>query len=662
MLRLFQVYLPSIDSVAVIDFWNLTPEKFEWFNVLLKVVSDKKVIKFCQRGIFDFLWIFWKFRFLPRNVIDTFLLSQIEKAGQIEGFLFDVGIQRPNSLENLAEEHGFVHDKSLQSSDWSNPILSQDQINYACRDAKITYLIGQTLYEELSEAYPLVVDAECSSIGGFVWMTYNGIPCDVNVLNKLLRSYYDKANSEAQRLSKLMPFDPIYHKKVLEREEELKQLKMSGTKTRKAPFKDKPFNVASPAQILVYLKRCGYDEELKKIDKSSGEMKDSTGKEILFKLSSDHPEHKELREIVLFRGVNYAASKLKSYRESYDPFRQCIDTTYNILASQGMGRSSSSEKGKSDKGKKTQNCQNVSNYLTSHEHFGLKPIRSICRPKEGYVLAEIDLDASHSQFARQLSGDESLTRSKREGIKLHYFTLSAMFKMQGINHTPEDCIKLVAGELDPGNHVMYKRLYKLSKNVFYSFLNCSGAATLQQTFFKEEMLISLEDCKFYLDACALSFHQLREFQNQVYNDALKTQMKVQSRLGESLGTFIYTRPCDGSILYYRGFRQQNRFNGRWEYKWKISDIVSGLWLRPEATVMKKAIGQITDFHLDNPDLDFRMVNFSHDSVMLEIKKEHIEGVLPYCFDIVKNSMRRFIPDYEPEDPWQDTIKLESWAK
>lgn len=653
-LRLFQVYLPTIDQVAIIDFWSLTNDQFNWFNELLKVLADKNIIKFCQRGIFDFYWIYWLFKVIPQNVIDTMILSQIEKAGMYEGYLFDARIKAPNSLENLSNEHGFLHDKSFQSSDWSKPQLSTAQLKYAARDAVITYKIGEILLKEVMETQPLVVKAECGSIPAFVWLQYNGLVCDVHTLNDLLESYSDKAKHELKRLEKLMPYDPVYHQKVIERDNELASIAANNQKTRKAPFKDKPFNVGSASQVLIYLKNCGYSEELLKEDTTTGAKRESSGKDILFKLYSDNPDHHELKEIILYRGIAKAASTLRSYRESYDRYRKCIDTSYNVLATQGMGRSSSGEKGST-----AQNCQNVSNYLTSHEHFGLKPIRSFMKPRPGYVLAEIDLDASHAQFARYLSQDTNLQRSKNEGIKLHYFTLSSMFKMQGKSYSPEDCILLVSGKLDVGNHTVYKRLYKLSKNVFYSFLNYSGAGTLQNTFFKEEVFVSYDECKLYLVACAEAFEELRIFQDQIYSKAMKTKMRLSSRLGDSLGMFVYTKPCDGSTLYYRGMRQQKY--GQWGYYWKISDIISGQWLRPEATVMKTALGDIASYKVET-DLDFRLVNFSHDSVIIEVHESVIDPVIPHCFELMNNSMRRFIPDYEPESGWQSTIKKESWAK
>lgn len=656
-IRLIQTYLPTIDQVAVIDLWNPTTEQLIWLNVLLDVLADPSIVKYCQNGMFDFYWIYWKFKVLARNLIDTRLLSQIEKAGQYEGYLFSKpSVQSPNSLEFLSLEHGYDHDKSQQSSDWGKLFLSPAQISYAARDAIVTYKIGKDLITQLMEDQPDVVMAECGSIPAFVWLQYNGLVCDVQTLNHLLESYSNKSRMAHKALEKLMPYDPNYHLKVVARQAELDQLAASGIRTRKAPFKEKPFNVSSSSQVLAYLKSCGYSEELIKEEKGTGIKKESSGKDVLFLLSAENPDHVELKEIALYRGVAKAASTLKSYRESYDPFRKCIDTSYSVLAVQGMGRSSSGEKGS-----KAQNCQNVSKFLPSHEYYGLDPIRTFMKPRDGYVLAEIDLDASHAQFARYLSQDTNLQRAKNEGIKLHYFTLSSMLAFEGKHYSPEDCILLCEGKIDSGNHSTYKRLYKLSKNVFYSFLNYSGGGTLQATFFKGEMFVSLEDCKKYLQACADAFCELRQFQDQVYSNAMKTKHRLSSRLGHVLGDYVISHPCDGSTLYHRGTYHYNTNTGYRETKWKISDIISGQWLRPEATVMKTALRQVTDFRFDT-DLDFRLINFSHDSFILEIHKSVLEDVLPHCFEIVNASMRRYIPDYEPEAGWESCIKKESWEK
>ena len=676
-IRLIQVYLPTLDQVAVLDLWNLTTDQTRWLSCLMVQLADPKVVKYLQNAIFDAYFIYYKFRVMIRNIRDSRLLSQIQKAGQYEAYKFDAGIDNPNSLAQLAIEHYIPLDKSEQSSDWSALTLSREQLLYSARDPIACYKVGKILYNRLIQSQPLVVAAELGCIEAFVMLQYAGIPADVNDLFQTYSKYHQASVAEKRRLECLMPYDPVHHKKVRDRKDELESLQVRGIKTRKREIVDKPFNVSSASQVLIYLKTLGFDQELLKLDKKTGEEKDSTGRDILFNLYSEMRNAgsdslnqiiqdlfeservdyspfdviQSIQDIIYVRGITKAASTLSSYLDGYDPLLRRIPTAYNILATQGMGRSSSGDRSRSD----VQNCQNVSKHLPSHQRFGLPPIRSISTPRDGYVFAEIDLAASHAQFARFLSKDYALQESYDSGIKLHYYTLASILSMDGISVTPEECMDLVLGKADRERQEHYKHLYKLSKIVFYCFLNYGGGATLQGEFFKFEQFVSLSECKKYLEACTHAFFKLREFQDKTYQRA----MGDRTLLTLPNDTYVYfcrSFPIDGSIVYHR----VNTDNGKFYVK--ISDVVSVQWMRPEATVMKSALAQVAALILDDWKDNCRLVNFSHDSMMLEIRQELVGEILPVACEIVDASMRWFIPDYKAEEGWESCVKKYSWEK
>lgn len=660
-LRLVQVYLPKIDQVAILDLWNLTTDQTIWFNKLLGVLADPNVVKYMQNALFDLLWFRVKFGISIRNIIDTMVLSQLNKAGMYEAYLFNAEISSPNGLEWLSQEYGYKHDKQYQSSDWSDPNLSQDQIDYAGRDAIITYKIGRDSYERMSLYYPDQVEAELSSLAAFNELNYQCLPVgDINKLFLLWSAYKHAKNSMEIRLNQLMPEDPNQAEKI----KEYWKNPVLGKKGQPIQVpKPKPFNVGSPSQIKTYLIQKFGREAIESIDSKTGEVSESTGKEILFEIFTNHPEATEVKDIIYYRGISKASSTLESYYNSYDPFRKCLKVQYQSLATQGMGRSSSGNKKRKD----IQNAQNFSKYLPSHAVLGLPPVRSFIAARDGYTLLEIDLAASHLQFARMLSKDESLQSAKDSGIKVHYYTLASMLKFEGLNVTPEECIDLVKGKSQPSKKDHYEHLYKLAKTVIYSFLNYSGASRLQSTFFGYEIFVTVDDCRNYLQACADQYYGLRNFQDNAYSKASSTvdTVYIQNKItGEqiSLGKLGYSLTCDGSKVWHRCQPTQDR-RGNYHYKLNISDVVSVQWMRPEGTVMKKSLGDIHDLCLDEWGLhNARLVNFSHDSVMLEIKNDMVSTVAPVCCDIITNNMRVYIPDYEPEETWEEQIIKYNWAK
>jgi DNA polymerase I-like protein with 3'-5' exonuclease and polymerase domains len=653
-LRLIQVYFPHSNEVAILDVWEMDEPKKRWLNRLFDVLEDSNVVKYLQNSLFDLLW-FRCYGLQVRNVRDVKVLSSLNKAGQYEAYLYYAGISTPNSLEWLSQEFGYEHDKSDQKSDWSGK-LTESQLNYAARDVVVTYHIGRRLYETLSTYQPDVVDAEMRCLAAFNELNFQGLPVgDPAILDKVCALYRKAADSARGSLSRLLNEDPVQKKKI-DAYYKSPLIGKSG-KPIKVP-KAKPFNVDSAAQVREYLVATFGKDAIEKYDTSSGRYKESTGKDVLFDLYSSHPEATELKELLYYRGVAKAASTLESYRNSYDSNRECLKVIYQSLATQGTGRSSSGDKRRKD----LQNAQNIAKHLPSHQYYHLPPIRSIISARQGYVLFEVDLAASHLQFARVLSKDPSMQEAKESGIKLHYFTLSSMLKLDGLTVTPEECIALVKGRADKSKKEHYEFLYKCSKTVIYSFLNYAGAKRLQQSFRSYETNVSLEDCQRFLEACARQYWKLREFQDTVYRRACATIQSVYTynRLtGEQiyLGKLGYSITCDGAKVWHRA-EQYDRYD-----RLKISDVVAAQWLRPEATVMKNALATIHDRCIEEWGIDnARLVNFSHDSLMVEIREELVSEIAPKICDIVNDCMRIYIPDYEPEETWEEQVLKHNWAK
>lgn len=684
--RLWQIYIPSIDQVAVIDWFNLKTEQTKWIEVLLEVFADDRIQIYIQNAMFDCFWVYWKFRVVCTNVIDTRVLSQIAKAGLYDGYKFVLGNSTPNSLKTLALEYGYDHDKELQKSFWNKLQLDQEQVDYGARDAIVTYLIGKQLYTQLTQEQPQVVEAELGSIGAFAYMQFWGLSGDQNYILNLARSYEDAAHvlMNAKGLDKLMSYDPGQHAKIEEQYRVdpkelytkvslskcrslglldyqtpanqtlnnvvLQWLEKNGDRLKK--WQEKPFNVNSPTQITAYLQSIGFDS-------------DSSSKDVLFEIFSDHPERTELHHLIQYRSLMYASSRLRSYYDSYCSMRLGIQTSYSILATQGMGRSSSGGKASKDYQNpntslyKVQNAQNVSKYLPSHRAAGLDPIRSVVQARPGYMLCEIDLAASHAEFARHLTGDSALQEAKDSGVKLHFYTLAGMLALTGLNVTPQDCIELVGGRLESERAGYYKHLYTLSKIVFYCFLNGGWAPTLQQQFFKYEIFVSLRDCQDYIEACGRTYSGVKEFQNRKHREVNRTVTRRFTPDGMSLGMFGYTVTCDGAMVWLRA--QVNKYG---ETKVKLSDAVSVQWMRPEATVMKSSLMEIMNLIIKRKLIhDYvHLVTFTHDSVLLEIHEDYIEEVLPQCFEITQRNMQRFIPDYVHEGTPSDCIKGQFWGK
>lgn len=675
-IRLIQIYVPLAKTVYVIDLFDDQGLNDFWIEALLEKLSDPDVIKIWHNGLFDIGWIFYHYKVMSVNNFDSMIASQIIKAGKFWGFMQSFK-SSPNSLGFLCEEYGYEHDKEEQKSDWSIPVITQSQIDYAARDAYYTYQIAKASKDFLSKACPNVMLAEMGCIEAFVYMNYVGLPCNKVTLEERLKEYTDKAQEIEQELISKVTLKPeindLWFQTYYEKKGLPKKFEKAGAYEKECNITE--FKPGSSQSVGKWLASLVPIESLVKTDNKTGKSTIATGKATLFNLFTELKQQ-ELIDLIAYRSIKGAASKFASYLDSYIPETGSIACSYTVLATQGTGRSSSGKK--AAKGEiKYHNGQNFSKHLNTHRNHGLKSTRSIIQAREGYSLVEIDASASHMQFARHLSQDKSLIESNNTGLKIHYYTLAGILKQaRNMDVTPQEVEQLVLGNADKKNHGDYKNLYRLSKTVIYAYLNKAGAATLQNTFFNLEVAISKEDCKLYLDSCAEQYSGLTKFQMDKFNRVKRT-LKATYVNGRYIGHFAESKHMDGATTYHQAKRKPTDIVDNEESAdgediteyipavkdlyLKISDVVSSCWLRPEATIMKKSLGEVYRYQLDS-GLPFRLVNFSHDSYCLEVRNDVLSEVVPYCFDLLNNNFISYIPDYKPEGSWKDCVLGQYWEK
>ena len=110
------------------------------------------------------------------------------------------------SLKGLAKQHlGIEISKEEQLSDWSKEKLTDAQINYASKDAIITYQLFQYLYKELSErglltAYRLRREAQIP----IARMMLNGCHFNIVAHNELIKQWQEKEDYYQTRLTASM--------------------------------------------------------------------------------------------------------------------------------------------------------------------------------------------------------------------------------------------------------------------------------------------------------------------------------------------------------------------------------------------------------------------------------------------------------------------------
>ena len=163
-----QVYVCDLDAIGD---WK-TPLRAFWRNR-----NGPRLV--LQEAVFDLGWLQSAGFALPHwsRLFDTRLAARLtERRGQ-PGFKYDLKTLAKRFLDRDLP-------KELQTSDWSAPALSSEQLQYAANDAGILLELHGKLAPELAELEAQdVFNLEHRLLPCMVWMRENGAPVDVPMLH-----------------------------------------------------------------------------------------------------------------------------------------------------------------------------------------------------------------------------------------------------------------------------------------------------------------------------------------------------------------------------------------------------------------------------------------------------------------------------------------------
>ncbi len=198
-LRLIQMSNGRTTVVIDLDAFSemIAPGDNETLAPLRRLLSDKTKIKFIHNAKFDVKWIKHHLGVEVAGVFDTMLASILLAAGDQE---------KRHSLAEASLNFLQVEvDKSEQSSDWSNPELTESQLRYAAADALMAYRLGKKLEELLlNEAMMKVAGLEFDAVVPLSVMEMNGMHVDKILWEeKLENTHQRKKNVEEELKSAL---------------------------------------------------------------------------------------------------------------------------------------------------------------------------------------------------------------------------------------------------------------------------------------------------------------------------------------------------------------------------------------------------------------------------------------------------------------------------
>jgi DNA polymerase I len=351
--RLLQLATPGETFVVdVFGTGDLTP---------LKEVLEGGPVKTLHNAKFDYAFLKVEHGITLSTIFDTMLAAQLLSGGNYEASY---------ALEAVAERYADVElDKSARKEDWSRE-LSEDQIEYAARDAAVLLPLRERLQEELErEKLVRVSEIEFGAVATIAEMELAGIKLDVARWKELEIAVRERRDEAAVALEAHFP-------------EPEGVLPLEGLGPR--------LNLNSPKQITDAFRTLGID------------LPDT---KVWTLLKVDHPAAKALLE---YRELQ---KKLGTYLETYPNFIH--PKTGRIHANFLQCRVPTGRLA----------CTNPNVQQIPHED----EFRSCFVAEQGNTLVIADYSQIELRILAEVSGDPAFVRAFREGDDLHRMTAATMF-------------------------------------------------------------------------------------------------------------------------------------------------------------------------------------------------------------------------------------------
>lgn len=582
---------------------EITKKQYPGLKVLANLLWSDKVAIVGHNLTFDLRFLRYQFGLRARFIADTFVAARVLYGDYGKQQTIPGGFGLGNLLSKLC---GRSIDKTEQKSDWGG-LLTKKQLDYAAGD--IIYL--KELFEKLRDFYkgnhPLYTPTiaktsrlENDLIPVAIEAEYNGIPCDVDQLNKTINQVTE-----------------LYQQLLNDWDSLGTGLKPTQT-TKVKDYLNERFNLGLT----------------------------SLDKEVLAQ-TSDNSVCSLLQKI---RGVQTLINNLKGFELSTQLLNDNkVHTTYKTLT--GTGRLSS---GDAKTNKAYPNVQAVSakeNPLLNQFHL-LKP-RECIKPPEGYVMAVIDLSAAHARIAADLAKDKlAIAAQNDDSLDCHSMVAEFVARGQKLDWTTEYISKARKDKNNPDSK-QCKTFRDTAKNTFYGWLNGAGAKRIQaQITANTGHQPDLVDCESAIKGCEQLYPDLNEFKQRIVKKAESKAVELYGRKFARLFT------ADGSHLLFQ------MKEGKYGLQAPYTVVLAATWSRVEATAMKRSAIEVQQLADDHPEWDLKIFNVVHDELDLICRESFAELAITQCNEIINGNFQKMLKNgcsAGGETDWKKVL-VKSWAE
>ena len=386
-LRLIQLGSYTAKTIVLIDCFDLEEKDWQYLD---RFFNNGDRFWLAHNAVFDVGWLQEQGIHIRGNVRCTMLASR----------LLTNGIpQTKHGLDALAKRHLKVElPKEQQLSDWSKPVLSDEQKEYAARDVEVLLELDQILDQKISKAgLKASYILECQAIPAMAQMWRTGLPWNAEALEQYRADkdfdVQEMGDEFIRELDNALPEG----KKLPRNKEGDFNLRPKDTGSIRAGTKQYAgFNLKSSKQLLEKLSLIlGYTP-------TDNNGKASVGKEALRRAAADS---ETLQTLVTW--------KKKEKR------RQMAVSIQEKMYEDGFVRASYMQLG-ADTGRMSSIKPNNQQIPRDSE------FRSCVEAPDGWKIVDADFSQMELRLAAALAKDKNMIQAFKEGADLHDYTAEKM--------------------------------------------------------------------------------------------------------------------------------------------------------------------------------------------------------------------------------------------
>lgn len=398
---------PTSTPVRIVDVAHATPGELDAY---LQLLAGFKLA--CHNAYFDLGWLLARGIYPRELCCCTLLWSKVTLAGE-QGPAFKAF--KVTSLENCAQF--FLRrklNKEEQTSEWSRPVLTESQLQYAAEDVAILPPLVTALWARLNgDGATRAALIESRALPCVSWLGVMGMPFRPD----LWSIPYKTALARQDEIFRCLRRDQLTNARIVA---------LDGGRMQFGFAMDSRADkvLGSPKQLLAFLHLMGLRPRLTTRDREGVHQKDSTADDALALL--DHPIADLLRE---YREQDQVR---KSFNDQWGRVRKS-DAPCAVRLGRIMPSVRQCE---TETGRMSCAYPNLQQVPNPTKHPLGRQFRAAFAPPEGRELVVADFSQIELRLAAEISGDEQMRQVYLDGGDIH--TEGARWVLGKTDPTPHD--------------------------------------------------------------------------------------------------------------------------------------------------------------------------------------------------------------------------------